>query len=624
MKPGGSPLVLGIHWAHDASVAICSPRGVEVALAEERLSRIKHHYGFPRRALETAFDYLGVTAREIDAVAFSTRSVFYQQHRNHFVVDLDGVPVAGSKVAKRGGLQGHLWEQLTDELGSSAKQLARRGLAMLGLRKSASTRELVQAMWGEFADRHWVMYADYLERLGLMDERLPHYYVAHHRAHAASAFRLSGLSDACVVTLDGKGDGASGTVYRGRPDGRMELVRWSPARDSLGSFYQAITEALGFVPVDGEYKTMGLAALGRDTGEPNPFAGTVRVEDGATRSTIPWTFRSYNEHNPDKKVPNPLNSVAETDRYRPLLDSMPREQFAYFAQAHCEENMLAYARDAMALTDCRHVVAAGGVMLNVKANALIRDELQPSSFFVYPDSSDSGLAAGAAMEALHHMGKLEKSPRYWDPYLGHSFEERAIDEPVERYARERGLSARKLGEDETPGFVARALTEGKVLGTFQGRMELGPRALGNRSVLADPRTNAVKDRINLILKGREWFVPFAPAVLEEDAALYWEGSSDYRYMTFAVRASAYALENVPGVVHVDGTMRPEVVSRDFNPWFYDVLAEFKKLTGVGVLINTSFNRHGQAIVGSPEDALDHLVNGWIDALSIGRWYVERA
>jgi carbamoyltransferase len=168
------------------------------------------------------------------------------------------------------------------------------------------------------------------------------------------------------------------------------------------------------------------------------------------------------------------------------------------------------------------------------------------------------------------------------------------------------------------------LSDGKVIGTFQGRMEMGPRALGNRSVLADPRSLEMKDKINAILKGREWFVPFAPMVLAEDAHLYWEGAVEYRYMTFAVKASEYAARTVPAVVHFDGTMRPQVVSQDFNPWAYEVLQQFKKITGVGLLLNTSFNRHGLPIVGAPADALEHLVNDWVDGLSMGRWYIERA
>jgi carbamoyltransferase len=170
--------------------------------------------------------------------------------------------------------------------------------------------------------------------------------------------------------------------------------------------------------------------------------------------------------------------------------------------------------------------------------------------------------------------------------------------------------------------VAARIAEGKVIGSFQGRLEVGPRALGNRSVLADPRRLEVKDKINLLLKGREPFVPFAPSVLHEDAHLYWDGPTEYRYMTFAVHASAHARQAIPAVVHVDGTLRPQVVSEDMNPRYAGLIRAFKRQTGVGVLLNTSFNRHGHPIVGSPEDALMHLANGWIEGLYIGDHYVE--
>jgi carbamoyltransferase len=178
-------------------------------------------------------------------------------------------------------------------------------------------------------------------------------------------------------------------------------------------------------------------------------------------------------------------------------------------------------------------------------------------------------------------------------------------------------------ETATPEMVASRVLAGKVIGRFQGRLEIGPRALGNRSVLADPRKPEVKDRINLLLKGREPFVPFAPSVLPEDAPQYWAGSQDYPYMTFAVRASEDAKREVPAVVHVDGTLRPQVVCDELNPGYAELIRAFKRATGVGVLLNTSFNRHGHPIVGSPDDALMHLTNQWVDGLSIGKYYVER-
>jgi len=259
-------------------------------------------------------------------------------------------------------------------------------------------------------------------------------------------------------------------------------------------------------------------------------------------------------------------------------------------------------------------------MLNVKANALVRDQLHPEGYFVFPDSGDSGLAAGAAMEALFQMGMHKGQPALATPYLGHNSPEGDVQRVVDRYASHYQLRIVAASHN----LVAQKIAEGKVVGTFQGRLEMGPRALGNRSVLADPRTVEVKDRINLLLKGREPFVPFAPAVLEEDAHLYWVGPIDYRYMTFAVTATDLARQIVPVVVHADGTMRPQVVSVTTNPWFYDLLTAFKAHTSIWVLVNTSFNRHGFPIVGEAADALEHLVNGWVDALYIGSLYVERA
>lgn len=592
------PLALGIHFKHDASVAICSPEGIICSIAEERISRIKHHFGFPQGALDTAFRQCGISAKDISLVAFSTRKVAYPRHLNAFQVGIEGICRVPPELEWRRRF--YNW-------------------AKNKIRIENQKRDMKNA--DEFSDRHWSHYEEYLSDLGLMDKRISYYYIAHHRAHASSAFRLSGLAEACVLTLDGLGEKISGTIYKGYPDGRMELLRSSSAKNSLGSFYQAITEALGFIPVDSEYKTMGLAALGSSNGAENPFHNIVEVRDGVLKSSIPWQLRDYNLHHPEKKVPNPLSSIKEADDFKLLLEKMPREEFAYFAQEHCEENMLSYAQDAMRITGLRSIAAAGGVMLNVKGNEKIMYELKPSDYFVFPDSGDSGLAVGAAMEALYQSGALKKQTIFYNPFLGHEFSDEEIKQEISSFASAHNLLVR----ESDPEFMAEILAQGKVVGAFQGRLEMGPRSLGNRSVLADPRSTKIKDRINSILKGREYFVPFAPAILEEDAHFYWDesNSKDYRYMTFTVKANDFAKKTIPAVIHFDGSMRPEVVSQDFNPWLYNVLREFKKRTGVGVLLNTSFNRHGLPIVGSPKDALEHLINGWVDGLSIGKYYIEK-
>jgi carbamoyltransferase len=581
-------LALGVHFGHDASVSVCSPDGVLFSLQEERVSRIKHHCGFPRRGLELVFDRYGKPGRDIPIVAFSTSEVILPEHRTAWLVPADGERTAA-------------------------------GSAVADGQRLAKIRNKVHRTWKEFAPRHWCEHIDLMRDAGLLCEDVTHYYVAHHRAHASSAFRLCGVADAPVTVLscDGKGDGLSAAIYRGGRDGRLTYLRGSIPQHSVGMFYQAITEALGFVPVDGEYKTMGLAAFGAANGRPNPFAGIVSVVDGVLNSHIAWTAAPYNDRHPDQRVDNPIGSVVQADDFRRMLDLYSKQDLAHFAQAHFEEVMLALAADAMRLADSRHLAAAGGVMLNVKANALIRDRLQPTSFFVCPDSADSGLAAGAALEALHQEGAAKGPVTFANPYLGHEFDDDAIQIALARWRSQHSLIVAEV----TPADIAARIAGGAIVGTFQGRLECGPRALGNRSVIADPRHVEVKDRINLLLKGREPFVPFAPSLLEEDAHLFWEGPIDYRFMTFAVRASAYARQAVPAVVHVDGTLRPQVVNEQGNATYTALLRAFKHITGVGVLLNTSFNRHGHPIVGSPDDALLHLVNGWVEGIWISRWYV---
>jgi len=592
------PVALGVHWSHDAAVSICTPDGIVFSLAEERIVRIKHYYGFPIQAIRVALEFCGLSGRDIDLFAFSAKKPMFTHHRRYAVVGMAGLHSTVAEPVEP----------------SVSAPVIPPGLNMDGTP--------LDWQWRGFESRHPLQFVKELEELGFFHPRMKCYYVAHHRAHAASAFRFSGFDEACVLTLDGKGDGLSATISHGHPDGRLDLRRSSRRGASIGTFYQAVTEALGFVPVDGEFKTMGLAAAGRADGSPNPFAGLITVHDGVLQGDPGWEFRDYNAVHPDKAVDNPISSIRQAGDYERLLAVTSPEQVAHHAQALCEEVMLEFTRQALAITGQKRVAAAGGVMLNVKANAAIRDTLglAPEDFFIFPDSPDSGLAAGAAMEALFHEGAVHTPVALGSPYLGHSYHDEEIRSVLEG-SRDR-CRVVDCGS-QSAEVTAEKLASGIVIGTFQGRLEMGPRALGNRSVLADPRDISIKERINALLKGREWFVPFAPIVLDDDAHLYWHGSTDYRYMTFAVTATPYAHATVPAVVHIDGTMRPQVVTAAGNPWLHAVLRAFKQRTGVGVLVNTSFNRHGHPIVGSPADALLHLQNGWVDALILGAWFVER-
>ena len=583
-------IALGINCGHDASATVCDPTGVLASIAEERLNRIKHFCGFPSRAVQAVLAQCGMTIEDVDIVAFSSQYGVFPQHADSVVVGIDAR--AQAPTAENLAFQ----PDTTDSVASVERQLGE--------------------VWAGFGDRHPWARVDEMTELGFFRPRLRHYHVHHHVAHAASAFLLSGLTDACVLTVDGKGDKTSATIYRGAADGSLHLLRKSWSRDSLGCFYQAVTEALGFVPIDSEYKTMGLAALTNLNGGPRVFDGVVRCEDGVFQAAEKWQFRCYNRANPGRRLPNPMNSVVQSMAYARHLEHMAPEQLACQAQVHFEDNMLAFVRDAMAISGCKSLAAAGGGFLNVKANQRIVDELQPDHFFVFPDAADSGNAAGAALMALQLEGALGAPLDLPMPYFGNGFSPDRVETLLMSSA---DLEVSTAGPNE----IAQALTQGEVVGTFQGRMEAGPRALGNRSVLADPRHVAVKDRINRLLKGREPFVPFAPIVMEEEASLYWSGPTDYRYMTFAVDANSYARQKVPAVVHVDGSMRPQVMGARDNPLLHSLLGAFRALTGVGVILNTSFNRHGLPIVGAPEDALHHLRQGFVDSLWIGPWRVLR-
>ena len=385
-------IALGINTAHDASATVCNSTGVLASIAEERLNRVKHFCGFPSRAVRAVLEQCGLTMQDVDIIAFSSQYGAFPQHVDSLVVGIDGRARA-----------------------PSAENMAFQPEAADPIR---SVERRLGELWTGFAERHPWARVDEMAEFGFFRKDLRHYHVHHHLAHAASAFLLSGLPEACVLTVDGKGDKTSATIYRGAADGTLSLLRSSGSRDSLGCFYQAVTETLGFVPIDSEYKTMGLAAVTSLNGGPNIFDGVVRCEDGVFHAAEKWQFRCYNRANPERRLPNPMNSVVQSVAYARHLEHMTPAQFACQAQRHFEDNILAYVRDAMAISGCTSLAAAGGGFLNVKANQRILEELRPNHFFVFPDAADSGNAAGAALMALQLEGALTAPLRLAMPYFG--------------------------------------------------------------------------------------------------------------------------------------------------------------------------------------------------------------
>ena len=586
-------IVLGIHPWHDASVSFINNEGILFSIAEERLSRIKHHYGFPILGIREGMRRLGINSRDISAIAISTKK-----------------PILPHPKQYRVSISGEL-EQLNIAAGKLSSLFQARKTVAVG--KVKMPKDWV----GEFEDRHWSSHYESLVELGLMDARIAIVNVEHHKAHSSAAFRSRKWdSDVCIVSFDGKGDNLSHSTIVGDNKGGTRLMRTSSSTNSLGAFYQAITESLGFIPVDGEYKTMGLAALGRAQ-EVNPFADVLKVVDGVLHSSFEWSYRSFNKTNPEKRVNNPLSSVSQTDIFKELLESMTPENFAYAAQSKFEEIALDLIEQSLAITGCKNLAISGGCALNVKANSKMVKKFDLESFYVFPDSGDSGNSMGAALEAQYALFG-NRDLVLDNMYLGTSYNDTQIEDFLIRH----GVSFTNIEENPNKVIVSR-LIQGQVVGVFWDAMEIGPRALGNRSVLADPRDPKIKDRINEILKGREWFVPFAPVILKEDKDSYYDSNIALNHMTIAVDAKELAKQGAPNVVHFDGSMRPQEVTKDSNARLYSLLQEFKRQTEISVLMNTSFNRHGLPIVESPADALEHLNNGWVDVLVLGNYMVER-
>ncbi len=443
-------------------------------------------------------------------------------------------------------------------------------------------------------------YADFLKELSDSLEA-PLIHVEHHEAHAASAYYTSGFDRCLTITVDAAGDGLSSTVWVCEK-GDMRRVATVSYRDSLGDFYANVTEMLGFKPMKDEGKTMCLAAYG----EPD-------------REALEWLRREYVRVENGVVINESGRIAGDAVRFlkgSPLAD-LSREDLAATAQRHLERCLLDLFEHHVETWNERHVAYAGGVAANVVANMRLRERLG-LDLFVHPNMGDGGLALGAALRvwALHELarGRRPEPEAMEHVYLGPSYEE----DHVERVLEDAGVEYEYVGED--PGAVVEELLEGRVVAVFRGRMEYGPRALGHRSILADPRSQTVVGRLNEML-GRDPFQPFAPTVLIEDSSEYLENPCESRFMTLAFGATERFREEAPAVVHVDGTTRPQTLVNE-DGFYRGVLEGFRDETGLGAVLNTSFNLHGEPIVMSPRDAVRSFLEGVADELWIEGFLVR--
>jgi carbamoyltransferase len=423
--------------------------------------------------------------------------------------------------------------------------------------------------------------------------------IDHHYAHALSAYPVSGFDEATVVVLDGRGAWEATSIWHGQ-GGKLRLldmIRWP---NSLGLFYAEFTGWLGFERFQDEWKVMGLAPYGGPGINLNKF---INVSKGqySVKSRLLLQAGIEQEFGPARKADEPIADV--------------HRDVAWAVQDACEQAEIAVISRAISLTGSRNVCLAGGVGLNSKANGLFLSRELVDHIFVQPAASDDGVAIGAALAAPVaaglRCGEMTKA------YLG----PQSTPEEIEELLRTYKIAYQRL--DNPAETAADLLVKGQLVGWYQGREEFGPRALGNRSILADPRDVGNRDRVNNAVKFREEWRPFAPSVLEEAGNSYFENYHTTPFMTLTFQVKSAKKAEIAAAVHIDGSARVQSVTREQNERYYDLIKSFAARTGVPAVLNTSFNLKGEAIVNSPFDAIRTFYTSGLDALFLDRYLITK-
>lgn len=576
--------ILGLHTGHEASAVLLKDGKMLAAISNERLSRIKNDGGkLSSEAIDEVLRIAGIGRGDVDRLALLL--TFFPEH--YFRRE------------------------------SLLKELERR---LIRYRRAFQSRDSSQMLLSGFVERlksrgkHFDdhFYRDRFLKEECFPSATTNFY-DHHESHAVAAAYYSGFSRCAVVTIDGNGDGnishTSGTWENG-------VYSRKYVTDALGAspghFYSHITRLLGFQPLRHEGKIVGLAALGNPDRLTSVFRKALAVHPGGKTFTSDFV----REGDPEGARFKFLNQASTGNS---------REDVAAAAQQVLEDSVVGLIRGFIGETGERNIALNGGVFANVKLNQRIAALAGVDSVFVFPAMSDTGNAVGAGLLDLARSdpAALRGSARLVDVYWGPEYSDQHIAGCLESS----GVHAVHLRDDELIKRAASAINEGKIVGWFQGRMEFGPRALGNRSMLARPTESRINDWLNQRLDRSE-FMPFAPSVIAEKADAVFEGIEKARhtaeFMTITFNVRKEWRERIPAVVHVDGTARPQLVRQAVNPKYHGLISEYERLSGIPLVLNTSFNVHEEPIVCSPNEAIRALVEGRVDCLAIGSWWSEGA
>jgi carbamoyltransferase len=553
--------VLGIScFYHDSAAALLRDGEIIAACQEERLSRKRHDANFPANAVRYVLKQGGITPDQLDAVGFYDKPLLkFERMLSTYVATFP---------------------------------------------RSFNSFRKAMPVWVK--EKLWV---PSLIRKELTPYKGPIYFAEHHMSHAASCFLVSPFEEAAILTVDGVGEWATASFGVGKGSD-ITLFKEIRFPHSLGLLYSAFTYYLGFKVNSAEYKVMGLAPYGKPVHFERIMKDMVHLnDDGSFKLNMKYFSYDY-------------GLTMTNGAFDEFFGGPPRKAEAWMSEREfdiaasvqkvCEEVVLKMTNYIHKETGLDNLCMAGGVALNCVANGRVIRETPFKNLFVQPAAGDAGGAVGVA----HYLyNTLEKQPRgkaWTHAYLGPSYN----DSEIKEYLDKKRVPYEKPEPQELLARTARFIAEGNVIGWFQGRMEFGPRALGGRSILADPRDPKMRDTLNMKIKFREGFRPFAPSVLADKASEWFDIACDSPYMLLVAQVRE-GKRTIPSVTHVDNSARLQTVTRDESPLYYDLIKEFEKLTGVPIIINTSFNVRGEPIVCTPHDAylcfmrtnMDHLVVG---------------
>lgn len=579
--------ILGISPDHNATAALLKDGKVIACVSEERFNRVKNYFGIPKKSIEFCLDFADIKPLDLDLIVVASKTP----------------PPIGSHTTKKSKntqiysflklVQNTLIEQvecripamrMVDELGYT--------FASKILQKSIEKNRRIRISNDINVNQEKIVFVD------------------HHLCHGLTAlfgapFIKAGIKDILVFTADAEGDGLSATVSIYKDD-KLNRISKTSQNNSVGGFYSAITQYLGMKPGEHEYKVMGLA----------PYASAKDVER-VFNIIKDWILVDHQNLE--------FRTIVNSHTFVKLCqEKLKMERFDWIAgaaQKLLEVRMLEWIEAAIKKTGTKNVVAAGGVFMNVKLNKLIVNSTYVGNFFVFPSCGDESNAFGTSYFGYKKLNPTSNPEPIKDLYLGPSFDAARISQLVKKIKYVKVYKPKDIEAE-----IAKFLSKGEIVARFDGRSEWGARALGNRSILADPSNLKVVEEINKMIKNRDFWMPFAPVILDEDKdkfLLYLDKSTGH-YMMTAYDTRQDSRDDLVAAIHpYDKTARAQILQKDFNPKLWEIINQFKKITGRGVLLNTSFNIHGEPIVGTPEDAIDVLKRSGLKYLALGPYLLSK-